>query len=107
MTESLDTIDVVVKRITHEATGIASFELRPAEGGTLPSFTAGSPIGTRLCNGLVRSYSLVNSQGQSDRYVIAVNLDRSSRGGSKFRHAKVRVGDRLAITAQAARTSTR
>src|SRR3546814_11725099 len=81
MTESLDTIDVVVKRITHEATGIASFELRPAEGGTLPPFTAGAHIDIRLGNGLVRSYSLVKPQGQSDRYVIAVNLDPSRRGG--------------------------
>src|SRR3546814_19141695 len=99
MTESLDTIDVVVKRITHEATGIASFELRPAEGGTLPPFTPGAPIDIRLGNGLVRSYSLVNPQGQSDRSVIAVNLDRSSPGGSKFMHEKVLVGDRLAIPA--------
>src|SRR3546814_14749944 len=61
--------------------------------------SAGAHIDIRLGNGLVRSYSLVNPQGQSDRYVIAVNLDRSSRGGSKFMHEKVRVGDRLAITA--------
>src|SRR3546814_4307279 len=85
MTESLDTIDVVVKRITHEATGIASFELRPAEGGTLPPFTAGAHIDIRLGNGMVRSYSLVNPQGQSDRYEIAVNLDRSQIGRANVR----------------------
>src|SRR3546814_14380248 len=67
MTESLDTIDVVVKRITHEATGIASFELRPAEGGTLPPFTAGAPLDLRLGTGLVGSYcgstELLGGQG--------------------------------------------
>src|SRR3546814_13101836 len=81
MTESLDTIDVVVKRTTHEATGIASFELRPAEGGTLPPFTAGAHIDIRLGTGLVRSYSLVNPPGQSDRSLIAFNPPRRSRGG--------------------------
>ncbi|EZP83978.1 2,3,5,6-tetrachlorobenzoquinone reductase [Novosphingobium resinovorum] len=98
MTQSPNMIDVVVKRITSEATGISSFELHPCEGDTLPAFTAGAHIDIRLENGLVRSYSLINSQRETGRYLIAVNLDRNSRGGSRFMHERVRVGDRLAIT---------
>ncbi len=89
--------DVYVKSLTHEATGIVGVDLRPVDGTALPSFTAGAHIDVALANGLVRSYSLVNPQGETSRYAIAVNLDRASRGGSRFIHERIRVGDRLSV----------
>ncbi len=42
---------------------------------------------------MIRSYSLLNDQRERHRYVIAVNKDAASRGGSSFLHDHVRVGD--------------
>lgn len=80
-----------------EAPEIHSYELRPAEGGDLPPFTAGAHIDLTLPSGLVRSYSLVNSQAERHRYVIAIQKDRGSRGGSKWLHENLRIGDIVAV----------
>lgn len=97
MSES-KTIQVMVTAIRLEAEQIRSFELRLPEGGSLPAFTAGAHIDVHLPNGLVRQYSLLN-QGQSHCYLIGVNRDPSSRGGSQYMHDMLRVGDLLTISA--------
>jgi ferredoxin-NADP reductase len=98
MTSATDILQVRVKSITYEAQGISSYELRPPAGGELPPFTAGAHVDLSLPNGLIRSYSLVNSQDERHRYVIAVNRDAASRGGSRLMHETVRVGDTLTIS---------
>ena len=70
---------VRVKRISHEAECINSYELVPPEGDDLAPFTAGSHIDLHLQNGMIRSYSLVNDQSERHRYVIAVNKDAAGR----------------------------
>src|SRR5690625_4751113 len=47
---------------------------------------------------LVRQYSMLNDPAQSDSYVLAIQHERQSRGGSSalFQHAQV--GDRLWIS---------
>ncbi len=97
MSVGIDAFKVRVKAITNEALGINSYDLRMPNGGELPTFTAGAHIDLHLPNGLIRSYSLVNSQEERHRYVIAVNKDQSSRGGSRYVHEVLRVGDTLAI----------
>jgi ferredoxin-NADP reductase len=92
------TLTVRIKSIVYEAEGINSYELRPALGGSLPPFTAGSHIDLHLQNGLIRSYSLLNPEEESHRYVIAVNKDASSRGGSRFIHEALHVGDSVTIS---------
>src|SRR5690606_37809797 len=64
----------------------------------LPPFTAGAHIDVHLADGLTRSYSLINPEGERHRYVIAVNRDAASRGGSVFIHDNLNVGSELAIT---------
>jgi vanillate O-demethylase ferredoxin subunit len=91
------TIEVRVESAAPLAEGIHSFDLRPAAGGGLPAFTAGAHIDLNLPNGLVRSYSLVNPQEERHRYVIAVNRDAASRGGSAWVHASLRSGATLRI----------
>lgn len=93
-----DRIQLIVKHIAHEAQGIKSFELISASGTKLASYGAGAHIDLHLANGLVRSYSLTNPQGDSDRYVIAVSLDEASRGGSAFLHNNLKVGDVVSIS---------
>jgi ferredoxin-NADP reductase len=84
--------------ITWQAQGIHSYELRPKAGESLPAFTAGAHIDLYLANSLVRSYSLTNPQGETHRYVVAVNKDAASRGGSKLVHEGLRVGDIVTIS---------
>lgn len=92
-------IEVRIKSITYEAQGIHSIDLRPMPGQELAPFEAGAHIDVHLSNGLIRSYSLVNSQDERHRYVIAVNRDAQSRGGSRYVHDELRVGHTLAIGA--------
>jgi tetrachlorobenzoquinone reductase len=91
-------VQVRVKRISFEADNIHSYELISPNGGDLAPFTAGSHIDLHLPNGMIRSYSLVNDQNERNRYVIAVNNDAASRGGSKLIHETMRVGDVITIT---------
>src|SRR5271166_1389825 len=91
-------MQVRVKRISFEAENINSYELVAPGGGDLAPFTAGSHIDLHLSNGMIRSYSLVNEQSERHRYVIAVNKDAASRGGSSFIHETMRVGDIITIS---------
>ena len=77
---------------------ILSYELRSTDGKDLPPFAAGAHIDIKLGNGLVRSYSLVNPQSERHRYVIAVQKDRQSRGGSKWIHQNLRAGEIIAVS---------
>lgn len=88
-----DGLQLLLRQIRHEAQGIASYELVAPDGAPLPPFTAGAHIDLQLLGGLVRSYSLVNSPSDTHRYLIAVNRDRDSRGGSSWLHEVPRVGD--------------
>lgn len=86
-----------VKTATWQAPGIVSYELQAPDGGELPPFTAGAHVDLTLPSGLVRSYSLVNAQSERHRYVIAVQRDRASRGGSTWVHDHLRPGDVLPV----------
>jgi tetrachlorobenzoquinone reductase len=90
-------LNLRVKSTTWEAPNILSYELCSTDGKELPAFTAGAHIELKLPNGLMRSYSLINSQSERHRYVIAVQKDRMSRGGSKWIHQNLRAGELLAI----------
>jgi vanillate O-demethylase ferredoxin subunit len=89
------TLSLLVKSITFEAEDVISLDLRPADAGPLPGFTAGSHVDLSLGNGLSRSYSLANPQTETHRYVVGVQRDAASRGGSRFVHEAVRVGQVL------------
>jgi tetrachlorobenzoquinone reductase len=92
------TIKVRIKRISYEAESINSYELVALASGDLAAFTAGSHIDLHLSNGMIRSYSLVNDPSERHRYVIAVNKDAASRGGSAFVHETLRTGDVITIS---------
>ncbi len=98
MTASDGMMQVRIKRICFEAESINSYELVAPGGGDLASFTAGSHIDLHLSNGMIRSYSLVNDQRERHRYVVAVNKDAASRGGSTFVHETLRAGDIITIS---------
>jgi ferredoxin-NADP reductase len=91
-------LDLRIKSATWEAPDIISYELRSTDGSLLPEFTAGAHIELKLPTGVMRSYSLLNSQCERDRYVIAVQKDRMSRGGSKWIHQNLRAGEMLSVS---------
>ncbi|MDM0059154.1 PDR/VanB family oxidoreductase [Variovorax fucosicus] len=91
--------DVFVSRLTHEAQGVLGIELRAADGGALPTFTAGAHVDVHLPGGLCRQYSLTNGPAQADRYCLGVGLAPDSRGGSREVHERLRAGDRLQVSA--------
>src|SRR4051812_25578078 len=88
---SARSVQLLVKSITFEAEDIISLDLRPSGPEALPPFTAGAHIDVALANGLSRSYSLANPQSETHRYVIGVQKDATSRGGSRLIHEAVRV----------------
>jgi vanillate O-demethylase ferredoxin subunit len=99
MNDKVEYVDVVVAAVERQANGISSWEFRRADGRALPPFTAGAHIDLHLSNGLSRSYSLCNSQDDRDRYVVAINRDPASRGGSTLIHDTLKPGNRITISA--------
>ncbi len=95
---SSSSLHAFVHQLRHEAAGTISVELRPlAPAAQFPqAVQAGAHIDLHLAEGLSRSYSLTNP-GESQRYVVAVALDKASRGGSRFVHEQLRVGQVIAI----------
>ncbi len=93
----MNLLSLQLSAIRHQAKGIHSFEFRRPDGGRLPAFSAGAHIDLHLQNGMVRSYSLCNAQIDSHRYVIAINRDRDSRGGSTFAQDQLKVGEIVTI----------
>jgi ferredoxin-NADP reductase len=92
------TIKAKLNRVTREAEDINLLEFGAADGTTLEPFSPGAHIDLHLGNGLVRSYSLVNSPRERDRYVIAVKKEAAGRGGSRFIHEQLRAGDLIDIS---------
>ena len=80
---------------------ICQFELRNVSGDRLPPFEAGAQIVVETPAGMARSYSLINDEAETDRYVIAVKRENGGRGGSLSMHVNVVVGDVLRISAPA------
>ncbi|PAT35093.1 PDR/VanB family oxidoreductase [Vandammella animalimorsus] len=98
------TLQALVFAIRYEAEGIISVELRPAAPDVVfPSFTPGAHIDLHLGNGLVRSYSLCQPVSAADArhpfYRVGILRDRGSRGGSRWVHESLRVGQILTISA--------
>lgn len=86
-------IELRVSKVEQITQRIKLFELVALAGDTLPGFIAGSHIDVELGNGDERSYSLLNDQGETGRYVIAVLREEAGRGGSKWMHDVLRQGD--------------
>jgi tetrachlorobenzoquinone reductase len=89
----------LVRTLRHEAPGIMSIELIPPRGERFPDFEPGAHVDLHLASGLTRSYSLLNPRGETDRYVVGVQIDKRGRGGSRFIHENFRVGMSVELSA--------
>ena len=91
-------LNLRVAAIQPVAESIKTFEIRAADGGPLPAFTAGAHIDLQLPQAMLRSYSLLNGPTQRDRYLIGVALDAQGRGGSRYLHEHIAVGDAIKVS---------
>ena len=75
-------LQVRIEKKDRIARDIWRFELTDPDGGTIPSFEAGSNLTVQIPNGMRRTYSLCNDPNENHRYVIAVKRESGGRGGS-------------------------
>lgn len=92
-------LNAILHAVEWLAEDILAFEFRPTDGAQWPMPTAGAHVNVHLPNGLVRSYSLTNRPGDSNRYMIAVNREAAGGGGSRYMHDTLRVGQKLQLSA--------
>jgi vanillate O-demethylase ferredoxin subunit len=92
-------MQLVIKQVRLEATGIHSYELISPTGSSLPRFSAGAHLDVHLPSGTIRQYSLANDPAQSHHYVIAVLNDAMGRGGSMELHRTFQVGQIVTVSA--------
>jgi phthalate 4,5-dioxygenase reductase component len=88
-------LDVTAR--TEIAEDIVLFELQAPDRAALPVFSPGAHVLVRTPAGSERRYSLCNAPAERERYVIAVKLDTSGRGGSASMVRDVRIGTRLEV----------
>jgi ferredoxin-NADP reductase len=86
-----------VRSITYLAEAINGYELVDPRGRDLPRFAAGAHVDLRFGD-FVRQYSLYNDPAERRRYCVAVLREDVSRGGSRYLHDTIRVGDLLEVS---------
>ncbi|MGF6569142.1 ferredoxin-NADP reductase [Paraburkholderia sp. GAS333] len=85
----MTTLRMRVARIDALTPTIRRLLLVAADGAPLPAFSAGAHIGLHVpIDGRTqrRAYSLVNAPAHTDHYEIAVQLEATSSGGSRWVH---------------------
>lgn len=95
----MTTFTVIVDGLSRQGRHAVALSLVRDDGEPLPRWEAGAHIDLQLGNGMVRQYSLTGSPMRQDRYLICVGLAADSRGGSRYIHQQLRLGQRLTISA--------
>jgi vanillate O-demethylase ferredoxin subunit len=95
---SLERLRLRLHAIAFETGSIHLFDLRDPDGRALPVFAPGAHVDMTLNGGLVRSYSLIGDPADRDRYLLGVQRDPQSRGGSRYLHDRARVGDLIEVS---------
>jgi len=91
-----------ISNVSDETASIRSFSLVNASAEEpLPAFSAGSHITVRVTGEIWRQYSLANTPGSSDHYLISVLREQQGRGGSQWIHENWKVGDIIEIAGPA------
>ncbi|WP_411087313.1 PDR/VanB family oxidoreductase [Streptomyces sp. 061-3] len=99
MNEPLDddgVLDLRVEQIRRESDGVVSVTLVDPGGAALPVWTPGAHLDLEL-PGATRQYSLCGDPGDRYAYRFAVLREERSRGGSRYVHETLRVGDLVEV----------
>lgn len=86
-----------VLELRYEADSVMSVRLGALDGSPMPDWSPGAHIDLLLPVGLVRQYSIVESDPFQRWYRIAVLRDPASRGGSEYVHLFLRPGQQVTI----------
>lgn len=97
MSFTTDLMDVQVDALSAQGAGNLAVRLVSATGQVLPAFEAGAHIDLHLPSGLVRQYSICSAPQQRSYYSLCIRREQASRGGSRYVHECLRVGDALRI----------
>lgn len=98
MSTTTPLIDVQVDALSAQGHGNLALRLVPvANASPLPAFEAGAHIDLHLPGDLVRQYSICSAPQQRGAYSLCIRRDSASRGGSRYVHERLRVGDTLRI----------
>jgi ferredoxin-NADP reductase len=84
--------------IAFETVSVRLLDLRDPDGAGLPTFSPGAHIDLKLNSGLVRSYSLIGDPADASRYLLGVQREPQSRGGSRYLCDQARVGDLIEVS---------
>jgi ferredoxin-NADP reductase len=87
---------VVVARKETVAEGVVRLTLR-APGGPLPAWEPGAHVDVELAGDLVRQYSLCGDPADAAAWQIAVLREPGGRGGSRYVHDTLAVGDTVRV----------
>ena len=91
------TIELTVAAISQEAEDIVTVTLRDPAGADLPQWQPGAHIDLWLGGAMVRQYSLCGDVGDRAAYRIAVRRDADGRGGSRYVHDALSLGEAVAV----------
>jgi len=94
-------IAVRVTEVTPLNDLVTRFRFEPVDGGLLPTFSGGAHTVVEMKDGDVtrlNPYSLMSDPFDQTAYTISVRRDDEGRGGSKFLHSAVAVGDEMTIS---------
>jgi ferredoxin-NADP reductase len=92
------TMELTVLAIDETVAGVRSLRLGAPDGGALPPFVPGSHL-TLDCGGRHNAYSLTNDGLDPHEYCVSVLHVRAGRGGSRWVHQQLAVGDRIGAAA--------
>jgi len=95
LTEYQDELTLVAKE--EICAGVVSLRLRRRDGADLPHWAAGAHIDLQLGNGCTRQYSLCGDPAVTNEFRVCVLNEQASRGGSRYVHEKLSVGDAVTI----------
>jgi vanillate O-demethylase ferredoxin subunit len=94
------TLTVRLERIDALTPEISAYTFAHPWGRVLPPYEPGAHVDVHVPGGYLRQYSLARAAppGACERYVIGVKREPASRGGSAAMHARLRVGDLVAVS---------
>lgn len=80
---------------------VTRFQFKRTDGGSFPAFSGGAHTVIEMKDGdmtRLNPYSLMSNPLLPDVYEISIRRDEDGRGGSKFMHDKVNVGDEMVLS---------
>lgn len=83
--------------ITYAAEGTNTYAFGSLDGAVLPPYEPGAHITLHLPNGIARDYSLTRLHKTGEPYLVGIKHDAASKGGSRYIHENLRVGQILEI----------